>query len=169
MAITREETRRRARDGARAADYRFRDMTESDLPAVMSIERNAYEFPWTEGIFKDCIQAGYYCSLLVRGDEIAGYGIMAIAAGEAHVLNICVKRSLQGRGLGRRQLEHLIEKARDGGARRMLLEVRVSNLAAITLYHHLGFVEIGLRRGYYPARHAREDAIVLSKTISPAP
>ena len=140
-------------------------MTEEDLPAVMVIERGCYEYPWTVGIFRDCIRADYYCCLLTRAGEIAGYGIMALAAGEAHVLNICVKQTLQGQGLGRFQLEHLLEKAHAGGAHKMLLEVRASNSTAIALYQSLGFAEIGLRRGYYPARRAREDAIVLSKAI----
>jgi ribosomal-protein-alanine N-acetyltransferase len=162
MALTRGEAVRRTGTGA---GYRFRPMTEGDLPAVMAIERGCYEYPWTEGIFRDCIRADYHCYLLTRRGEIAGYGIMAVAAGEAHVLNICVKPTLQGRGLGRIQLEHLLDKARAGGAQRMLLEVRASNRTAISLYQSLGFVEIGLRRGYYPARQAREDAIVLARAI----
>jgi ribosomal-protein-alanine N-acetyltransferase len=164
MALSRGQIEHR-REAGRGAGCRFRPMTEADLPAVMAIERACYEFPWTAGIFRDCIHAGYYCCLLVQDEAIAGYGVMAVAAGEAHVLNLCVRQSLQGQGLGRIQLEHLIDTARAAGGQRMLLEVRASNQTAITLYQRLGFVEIGLRRGYYPARHAREDAIVLTRVI----
>lgn len=164
MALPRGQIERR-RETGRGPDYHFRRMTDDDLAAVMAIERRCYEFPWTEGIFRDCIHAGYYCCLLIQGEEVAGYGVMAVAAGEAHVLNICIKQTLQGQGLGGIQLEHLIDMARAAGAGRMLLEVRVSNRAAISLYQRLGFVEIGLRRGYYPARQAREDAIVLTRVL----
>lgn len=140
-------------------------MVEADLPAVMAIERGCYDFPWTDGIFRDCMHAGYYCCLMIRDDEILGYSILSIAAGEAHVLNICIRRELQGQGLGHFLLEHLLSHARSAGAGWMLLEVRISNHSAIALYQRMGFVEIGMRRGYYPARQQREDAIVLSRKI----
>lgn len=144
----------------------FRVMQLEDIPGVMAIERRAYEFPWTDGIFRDCIRAGYYCRLCLRGTGLSGYGIMAVAAGEAHVLNLCVDRIERGRGLGKVLLTHLIGRAEEEGALRVLLEVRVSNSAALSLYESAGFEEIGLRRNYYPGRNGRENAIVLSKTLA---
>jgi ribosomal-protein-alanine N-acetyltransferase len=161
MAVTREEMTGLHTDDARDASLGFSAMTFDDLPAVMRIEQRSYEFPWTEGIFRDCIRAGYYCVLLTRGKEALGYGIMAVAVDEAHLLNLCIDLKHQGRGYGRRLLQHFISHARDLGAARMLLEVRVSNLVAQTLYQSIGFIEIGIRRGYYPDKVGREDAIVL--------
>lgn len=152
---------------AATAESAVRPMTVADLPQVMAIERECYEFPWTEGIFRDCISVGYYCCLLQRDGEITGYAVLAAAAGEAHVLNLCIRRAAQGQGQGRRLLEHLFDVARKARADWMLLEVRVSNEAALALYRRAGFSEIGIRRNYYPGRDAREDAIVLSCPVRP--
>jgi ribosomal-protein-alanine N-acetyltransferase len=153
-------------DDARGISLGFSAMTFGDLATVMMIERRAYEFSWTEGIFRDCIRAGYYCVLLTRGREVFGYGVMAVAAQEAHLLNLCIDPDCQGRGYGRRLLQHLMTRARALGGLRMLLEVRASNLVAQNLYERSGFLEIGIRRGYYPDRVGREDAIVLTRTLN---
>ncbi len=147
------------------AAVRFHLMRLDDIPRVMAIERRAYEFPWTDGIFRDCIRTGYYCCLCSRDVALSGYGIMAVAAEEAHVLNLCVDRMERGRGVGKALLTHLIRRAEAEQALRVLLEVRVSNAAALSLYERAGFVEIGMRRNYYPGRNGRENAIVLSKTL----
>lgn len=128
----------------------------------MSVERAAYEFPWTEGVFRDCLRAGYVCRILQEADHGIGHGVMTVGAGECHVLNICVHPSYQRRGFGRALTRHMLEIARSKKAQMALLEVRRSNLAAYRLYTDLGFNEIGMRRHYYPAHHGREDAIVLA-------
>lgn len=153
-------------DDARGVSLGFSAMTFGDLATVMMIERRAYEFSWTEGIFRDCIRAGYYCVLLTRGRDVFGYGVMTVAAQEAHLLNLCVDPDRQGRGHGRLLLQHLLTRARALGAWRMLLEVRASNLIAQALYERSGFVEIGIRRGYYPDHLGREDAIVLTRPLN---
>ena len=84
-----------------------------------------------------------------------------MAVGEAHILNISVAPNEQGQGIGRRMLEHLIELA-TGKAETIFLEVRPSNVGAIALYEKMGFNEIGVRKGYYPATNGREDAIMLA-------
>ena len=99
---------------------------------------------------------------------IAGYFLMSLAAGEAHVLNICVAPEQQGHGHGRRLLRALIQLARTRGAQRIFLEVRPSNRRAIALYDMEGFNEIGRRPRYYPARDGREDAIVMAMELLPA-
>ena len=65
----------------------MRAMHGGDLDAVAAIEAEAYEFPWTFGIFRDCLRAGYECWVLHQGEEVIGYGILSIGAGEAHLLN----------------------------------------------------------------------------------
>jgi ribosomal-protein-alanine N-acetyltransferase len=140
---------------------RYRRMVAGDLDAVVAIEDAIYPHPWTRGNFADSLAAGYHCWIVERGGEIAGYTVAAVAAGEAHLLNLSVAAPWQRRGLGREILRFVVKLARDYGARMILLEVRPSNQAAIALYTGAGFAEIGRRRGYYPDGDAREDAIVL--------
>ena len=143
-------------------DASLRPMREADLDAVMRIEERAYPFPWTRGIMRDCLHAGYAMWVQERAGVIVGYGVLSIAVGEAHVLNLCTAPGNEGEGLGRRMLQALLRVARGGGAQRVFLEVRPSNPRAIALYERSGFNEIGRRPRYYPARDGREDAIVMA-------
>jgi len=139
-----------------------RPMTEQDLPAVMAIENRAYPVPWTFGIMRDCLRIGYHCWVYEQKGELVGYTIMstAVDVGEAHILNLCVRPESQGKGLGRRILEHILELVRESGCHLILLEVRPSNPAAIRLYRSAGFEQIGRRKAYYPLPSGREDALV---------
>jgi ribosomal-protein-alanine N-acetyltransferase len=145
----------------------FRAMREEDLDAVMAVEVRAYAFPWTRGIFRDCLYAGYSAWLAVHGDTLLGYGVLSVAAHEGHVLNLCVDPIAQGQGLGRRLLRMLERTARAQRAERIFLEVRPSNPRAIALYFDEGFDEIGRRPRYYPSTLGREDAIVMAKELLP--
>ena len=154
----------------RAADLpvqaTLRPMRETDLDAIMWIEETAYPFPWTRGIFRDCLRAGYPMWVQERDGSIIGYGVLSIAADEAHVLNLCTASGSEGHGLGQRMLQTLLRIARSSGAQRVYLEVRPSNPRAITLYDRSGFNEIGRRPRYYPAaNHGREDAIVMAMEL----
>ena len=141
----------------------LRPMREGDLDAVLAIEQRAYPFPWTRGIFRDCLKSGYPSWVMTEHGLVIGYGLLSIAADEAHVLNICVAPERQGRGLGRHLLRALVKIARDQRSQRVFLEVRPSNPGAIALYHSEGFNEIGRRPRYYPAaNNGREDAIVMA-------
>ncbi len=140
----------------------LRALRESDLNAVMAIELRGYPFPWTRGIFIDCLRAGYPGLAMERDGLLVGYGVLSIAADEAHVLNICIAPLAQSRGLGRQLLRALVQLAADRGAQRVFLEVRPSNTPALALYHSEGFNEIGRRPRYYPAAQGREDAVVMA-------
>ena len=141
----------------------LRCMRGEDLDAVMAIEQRAYPFPWTRGIFIDCLASGYSAWVLEHGRQIIGYGLLSVAADEAHVLNVCVDPLVQSRGHGRLLLRALLDAARKHQAQRVFLEVRPSNPKAIALYHSEGFNEIGRRPRYYPAaNNGREDAIVMA-------
>lgn len=139
-----------------------RGMRVEDLEAVSALENLSYEFPWSAGIFGDCLKAGHPCWVLCVDGVVAGYGILSTGAGEAHVLNLCIGPAYRGRGLGRHLLGRLLDIARWNGAERIFLEVRPSNPLAKALYESVGFREIGRRPRYYPARHGREDAIVMA-------
>lgn len=145
----------------------MRPMRQADIEAVVAIEQRAYPFPWTAGIFRDCLRAGHHCWVLEAGAEIIGYGVLSAAAGEAHILNVCIDPDRQGAGLGRRLLRRLVDLARWHHAEQVFLEVRPSNPKAIALYRSEGFNEIGTRPNYYPAAKGREDAIVMAMALLP--
>ena len=140
---------------------RYRHMTAADLDAVAAIEEAIYPHPWTRGNFSESLAAGYHCWIAECGGEIAGYCVVAIGAGEAHLLNMSVAAPWQRRGIGREVLGFVLRLARESDAARILLEVRPSNEAARALYATAVFAVIATRRDYYPAGGSREDAIVL--------
>ena len=140
-----------------------RTMKHDDLPLVCDIERRSYEFPWSQGVFRDCLLAGYQCIVLERAGRVAGYGILSIAAGEAHILNLCVEPAYRSLGYGERLLDEILLRARSASIREVFLEVRPSNETALALYRKKGFVQIANRPAYYQAQEGREDAAVLSK------
>jgi ribosomal-protein-alanine N-acetyltransferase len=140
-------------------------MTEDSLGAVLLIENDIYEFPWTRGNFRDSLDAGYSSWLYQAGDDLMGYAVVMVAVDEAHLLNISIARAAQRMGYGRALLEAAAAVVRQHGARSMFLEVRPSNLAARSLYAKAGFRQVGVRRGYYPARAGREDALVMSRPL----
>ncbi|MHB8814016.1 MAG: ribosomal protein S18-alanine N-acetyltransferase [Steroidobacteraceae bacterium] len=148
-----------------APEIGIRPMTEVDVAEVFAVERASYQFPWSEGIFRDCLRVGYVCRVLALGSRIVGYGVMSVGAGEAHVLNLCVADNYRCRGLGRRMLAYLLERGAAAGMSEAFLEVRPSNTAAIRLYQAVGFEQVGMRRGYYQAAGGREDAAVLRLTL----
>ena len=139
----------------------FRPMRVADLDAVLAIEQGIYSHPWTPGHFRDSLHAGYSCWVVECAGYLAGYGVLMIGVSEAHLLNLSVAADWQGQGLGRSLLHHFIAIARGCDAQRIFLEVRPSNEAARWLYADIGFRELYVRRGYYPAGAGREDAILM--------
>jgi len=144
---------------------RFRPMTAADLERVETIERAVYTHPWTRGNFADSIEAGYQCWILESCGSVAGYCVVMIAAGEAHLLNLSVAAALQRRGLGGELLGFVLVLAREHGAATVYLEVRASNVAGRALYARHGFAEIGTRRDYYPHADGREDAVTMERKL----
>lgn len=143
----------------------IRDMGHKDLAEVSDIERRSYEFPWSHGVFRDCLLAGYRCIVLVRDERVAGYAILSVAAGEAHILNLCVDPGLRSLGFGERLLDELLFRARAASVREIFLEVRPSNERALALYRKRGFHQVANRPAYYQSHQGREDAAVLVKKL----
>lgn len=140
-------------------------MQPVNLPAIAAIEQAIYEFPWTQGNFRDSIDAGYACWEYRAGTTLIGYAVMMMAVDEAHLLNLTIAAPFQRRGHGARLLEALFDSARRAGASAMVLEVRPSNAGGRALYARMGFTQIGARRGYYPAVRGREDALILHRAL----
>ena len=144
----------------------IRPMHHDDLAMVSDIERRSYDFPWSHGVFRDCLLAGYQCVILDRGARVAGYAILSIAAGEAHILNLCVDPAHRAHGYGEQLLNEILGRARVAEVEEIFLEVRPSNETAMALYKKKGFHQISNRPKYYQAPQGREDAAVLSKKLT---
>ena len=141
----------------------MRAMTPDDVDAVLAIEQAVQRFPWTRGNFIDVLSSGYICRVHeTDSGEIRGYAILMPTVDEAELLNIGVAAAQQRKGLGRAMLAEMLNVARGRNMKRVFLEVRSSNVAAIALYRSAGFSEAGVRRGYYQGANGSEDAIVMA-------
>ena len=143
----------------------LRDMTEADLDAVLDIERAVHAHPWTRGNFSDALRSRYLCKVYEADGAMLGYAVLMWAVDEAELLDIAIAAKHQRHGWGRKLLEEMMVLARRNAMRRVVLEVRASNVAAIGLYKSMGFTDIGLRRDYYPAENGREDAILMGREL----
>ncbi len=151
------------------ATPRLREMSLHDLAAVLAVEGRAYSHPWTRGNFVDSLAAGYYARVLApRHGPLLGYCVAMTGVDELHLLNVTVDPAVQGRGHGSALLRAVQAHGRQSGLRHLWLEVRPSNARARSLYLKRGFVEVGRRRGYYPAVGGREDAVVMRLALDPA-
>lgn len=139
----------------------IRPMLLSDIDAVLAVEQVSFITPWSRDAF--VAEAGdndLAVYLVIEADgQVIGYAGMWVILDEAHVTNVAVLPAFRGRRFGERMMRALIDKARSRGARRMTLEVRPSNAAALGLYGKLGFAPCGLRPRYYSDTH--EDAVIM--------
>ena len=150
------------RQWAQRPMLRFRPMAAADIDAVAANEARAYPFPWPRGMFADCLAAAHECHVAELDRRTIGHGVLAVALGEAQLLNVCIDPYAQGRGYGRALADFLLQRAVAQCAGVVFLEVRPSNQVAVALYETLGFREIGRRRNYYRAMVGREDALVMA-------
>ena len=139
-------------------------MAAEDVVQVEAIEQESFFEPWTADFFRDFLEAGYHCWVYERCGAVEAYAVMSINGRVAHILNICVRQSCRRQGLGRTLIEQLLLIARPL-ARTAILEVRLSNQAAIRLYQSMGFEEYGIRKNYYPSAEGRETALILVKRL----
>jgi ribosomal-protein-alanine N-acetyltransferase len=141
-------------------------MQAQDVANVLAIEQSANEFPWDKKSFEDSLKTGHEAWVFYeQTDEIIGFAIVQRVLDEAHLLNICVKPTAQGRGLGKAAIQHVIDYANSISAVIILLEVRRSNERAQQLYLNVGFNEMSVRKDYYPAKVGREDAILMAMDL----
>ncbi|MEW5838293.1 MAG: ribosomal protein S18-alanine N-acetyltransferase [Pseudomonadota bacterium] len=147
------------------AQLKLRAWNESDIAAMALIEQEAYPYPWSAGIMRDCFLAGHWGWTAWSRGELAAYGVVQAVLDEAHLLNLCTAPSWQGQGIGRGILSFVMQQCAQREMQRMLLEVRASNTPALGLYRALGFVQDGVRKGYYPASGGREDAVLMSRSL----
>ena len=141
----------------------IRPMTESDLDAVLAIEQASFPMPWLRTHFLHELGAPHSFPCVAEMDGVvAGYVCLQSLFEEAQILDIAVDPRLRGRGFARMLMEYAVAVACRQGAEFMALEVRESNVAAITLYELFGFSRTGIRKGYY---EGKEDAVLMEKAL----
>ncbi|MCU0638874.1 MAG: ribosomal protein S18-alanine N-acetyltransferase [Candidatus Krumholzibacteria bacterium] len=147
------------------SDLTISRMSEVDVPELLALEKECFDVPWTEKMFRDEIKPeGAASSLVYREDgRIEGYVIAWFGYGEVHILSIGVRPGKRGRGIADALLDRALAEGAGQGCARAILEVRRGNLRAQSFYRRKGFRMIGVRRGYYS--ESGEDALVLEKEI----
>ena len=143
----------------------FREISLGDLDGIVQIERAVNPFPWGEEALRDTIASSGHHLMSLREGRAVGFLLSSFVLDEAQLLLIGVSPDWQGAGVGGQLLKELINRSRDQGQKLIYLEVRSGNERAIRLYRSLGFIDIGVRRDYYPGLVGREDAIVMSLQI----
>ncbi|RSL30667.1 ribosomal-protein-alanine N-acetyltransferase [Salibacterium salarium] len=144
----------------------IRFMEEKDLDGIMRVEHDAFQMPWTRYAFFNELTNNQFAHYLVAewGHEIIGYCGVWIVIDEAHITNVAVHSNYRGQRIGKVLLMNALDMAYVYGAKSMSLEVRVSNVAAQSLYKKLGFQAGGIRKNYYTDN--REDALVMWVNIN---
>jgi ribosomal-protein-alanine N-acetyltransferase len=142
-------------------------MLQEDVPAVHKIELAVSDDPWTLKIFSDCLLVGYKCFVFEEDlndqKDIVGYGLISIDKREAHILNVSIRPDRRRQGLGIRMMHNLLRVARKYFVKKVNLEVKISNKAAIDLYRKLQFKQTGVKEGYYPLPDGtHEDALIFA-------
>ena len=140
----------------------FREISLGDLDGIVQIERAVNPFPWGEEALRDTIASSGHHLMSLREGRAVGFLLSSFVLDEAQLLLIGVSPDWQGVGVGGQLLKELINRSQDQGQKLIYLEVRSGNERAIRLYRSLGFIDIGVRRDYYPGLVGREDAIVMS-------
>lgn len=151
-----------------ALDTNYRYMTEGDIGVTREIEIKANPMPWTEKNFTDCLSNGYYCLIQEVNQEVSGFAIQTISLQEAHLLNIGIREKFRNKGLGQDLLSQIVLASKEMGSKKISLEVRVSNKAAIELYSKSGFKKLSLKKNYYGLPDGREDALIMGKRLRKA-
>lgn len=150
--------------------FNIRNMTESDIDTVYAIETNVHIAPWGRDILRDCVRVGYDCRVFeVNVDNnpiMIGYVICRQSNNSFHILNFCIAKPFQSKGYGRKFLQNILDSLiYFPHIEHVILEVRPSNKAALSLYHSMGFDQIEIKPGYYIDNDQVEDAILLKKIM----
>lgn len=144
-------------------------MGEEHIEQLVAIEAVAHASPWSAKLFSDCLTGRQQCFVAFaqnnKESHLVAYIVLTLAGPDAEILNLAVAEKWQKKGIGRSLLRHTVHALKHC-SEIIYLEVRESNATAIALYDSEGFVEVGVRSGYYPAKKGREDAIIYAYTLT---
>jgi len=139
----------------------LRIMTSDDLAQVFAIEQESHPSPWPMKGLQESLQ-NHVAYVLEQDGAVIGFAFVQRILDEAHLLDIAIAPSHRGKGLGRELLRQLMDEVLVSGVTIWFLEVRVSNVTAISLYQSLGYNELSLRRNYYDGPDGKEDALLMA-------
>lgn len=144
----------------------LRTLFKSDIPKILEIEEAVHLAPWSQDTFNTCFQTGCLGWLVEVEKKIVGFIVVSMRMEECHILNLCVAHKYQHQGYGRQLLQYALTQVHQKGAGIAYLEVRRSNIRAISLYRQMKFMLIGERKDYYPvADGGHEDALIYAKSL----
>jgi len=143
----------------------IQQLKESDVDSMMIIEQACHSHPMTKKNMLSCFSGRYFSKGLYCSGELVGFYMAEMAGPDFTLMDICVSPHFQGKGYAKLLLEDLLEEAKTRSAESIFLEVRVSNLSAISLYEKFGFNEMGIRKDYYPATNGREDGKLMGLVL----
>jgi len=150
--------------------YNIKSLTLHELPEIMDIGHRAYNISWSTSVMRDTIQAAHTKIWGIYDDKscrFIGFAVLSVIIDEADLLMICIDPDYQRRGFGAKILSFIINKAKDLKLGNIFIEVRASNVPAISIFEKHGFNPIGLRADYYPDKIGvgREDAIIMGLSV----
>lgn len=145
-----------------------RELHVDDVDDLLTIEQASTAYSWSREQFVTGLAAKEFGWGIEVDEHLVGFAIFNVVFDEVTLLDIAVHPDFQRQGFARKLLVAALRELPQRNGERCLLEVRVSNDAAITLYKSLGFIEDGRRRHYYPTHNGREDALLMSRNLQPA-
>ncbi|MBF0190398.1 MAG: ribosomal protein S18-alanine N-acetyltransferase [Magnetococcales bacterium] len=142
---------------------RLLPMDRSLVDEVAALEQEISHSPWSVDMFLEEMRLGGWLKVMVSGERtLAGYAVARSLFDEWHLLTLGVVPEFRRRGVGSALVASLLQERVGKPEQRVVLEVRSSNVAARALYQRLGFVSVGVRRGYYRLGPVGpEDALVM--------
>ncbi|MBE0419315.1 ribosomal protein S18-alanine N-acetyltransferase [Pseudoalteromonas nigrifaciens] len=147
----------------------FKSVDATAIPQLMAIEAACHSHPWTLNTMSSCIGGRYFNLAAFNGDTMVGFYIGEKAGPDFTLMDICVAPSEQGKGIAKQLLNQFIDYGEQQNAENLFLEVRESNTPAIKLYENAGFIEMSVRKNYYPsdnpAKNGFEDAILMGMAL----
>lgn len=139
-----------------------REATGTDIPALCALEAECFSLPWSEKAFEDFFANGCsHCLVAEMDSKVIGYVGMNLISGDGEITNLAVTESARGRGVATCLIGAL---CLTDGLQKLMLDVRVSNVPARSLYEKCGFSVDGIRKNFYS--HPREDAVLMSREIT---
>lgn len=140
-------------------------LAETELPLMVVLEQQSHSHPMSEKQLASCLGGRYFAVGAWRGERLLAFAIAETVIDEGTLIDLVVAPDVRRGGIARQLLQVLLARWQQAGVVSVFLEVRAGNQGARQLYHQLGFNEIGLRRGYYPAASGREDAVQMALSL----
>ena len=137
-------------------------MNAAHVAQIARLEKICFSDPWSErSIASELDNKLAFWLVATEGETVAGYIGSQTVMDETDMMNVAVHPDFRRQGIAEALVNGLVKQLKDMGSHCLTLEVRASNVPAISLYEKLGFTEIGRRKNYY--RNPREDALILRK------